>query len=174
MDNTVQGKKAGFAPIREDASRIIVSYGMIPVGETVDATWREVYLYKKKTPQVTTEIVKQAILADINKRTDKRIITGFTWEGKPVWLSTENQFNYKAAYDLAAQTEGANLPLKFKLGEDEDGQPVYHTFRSLNSLYDFYTQAIGYIQQCLQDGWNEKDNIDWSQYAIGDSDGDNQ
>ena len=28
-----------------------------------------------------------------------------------IWLSSENQFNYKVAYDLALQTNGANLPI---------------------------------------------------------------
>ena len=37
----------------------------------------------------------------------------------PVWLSSENQFNYKAAYDLAVQTGGATLPVTFKFGTDE-------------------------------------------------------
>jgi hypothetical protein len=34
----------------------------------------------------------------------------------PVWLSTENQFNYKAAFDLATQTGGKSLPVTFKFG----------------------------------------------------------
>ena len=86
-----------------------------------------------------------------------------------MYLSTENQFNYKAAYDVAVQTEGQTLPVKFKLGEDEEGQPVYHTFNSLSSFTDFYTRAIAYINQCLNEGWDEKDNFDWTPYeeALG-------
>lgn len=167
MDNTVQGKKSGFAPIREDASRIIVSYDMKPVGETADATWREIYLYKKQTPQVTSDIVKQAILADINERVTSRIVSTLTWNQKPVWLSVENQQDWKAGYDHALQTEGTDLPLKYKLGEDSEGQPVYHTFTSLNSFADFWDTCRRHIHQCLQEGWAEKDSIDWSLYAIG-------
>ena len=51
-----------------------------------------------------------------NSRTDERILSGFEYDGQPVWLSSENQFNYKAAYDLAVQTDGQNLPVTFKLG----------------------------------------------------------
>ena len=29
-----------------------------------------------------------------NSRTDERILSGFEYDGQPVWLSSENQFNY--------------------------------------------------------------------------------
>ena len=58
-----------------------------------------------------------------NAKTEGLIRTGFVWEKIPVWLSVENQVNYKAAFDLAVQTEGANLPVVFKFGTDE--KPVY-------------------------------------------------
>lgn len=112
----------------------------------------------------TLDEIKAVIIEYINAQIDERIVSGFTWNGKPVWLSIENQFNFKAAYDLAVQTEGANLPLKFKLGEDSDGLPVYHTFRSIESLADFYTKGVDFKQQCLDDGWRRKDGIDWSPY----------
>jgi hypothetical protein len=68
-----------------------------------------------------------------------------------VWLSSENQFNYKAAYDLAVQTGGASLPVKFKFGTTED--PVYYTFTNINDLSDFYMSAMRYINQTLDQGW---------------------
>ena len=74
-----------------------------------------------------------------------------------MWLSSENQFNFKVAYDVAVQTEGATLPIKFKLGEDEDGLPVYHTFKSMNAFSDFYTNALAFIIGALNEGWAEKD-----------------
>ena len=78
----------------------------------------------------------------------------------PIWLSTENQFNYKAAYDLAVQTGGQSLPVKFKFGTDE--QPVYHTFTTLEVLQEFYMTSLAFVQQVLDDGWQEKDNLDLS------------
>jgi hypothetical protein len=68
-----------------------------------------------------------------NKQTDYKIVSGFKWKEKPVWLSSENQFNFKAAYDLAKQTDGANLPVMFKIGE-ENGDPVYYTFETIEEL----------------------------------------
>lgn len=81
----------------------------------------------------------------------------------PIWLSTENQFNYKAAYDLAVQTNGASLPVKFKFGTDE--APIYHTFNELEELQEFYMSSIAFVQQVLDDGWNEKDNLDLSVFT---------
>lgn len=162
--NKVQGKQSTFAPIKQDASRIIISYGCKAVENSDNATWREIYLYKKQQNALTLDDVKTAILADINSRTDAKILSGMVWNGKPVWLSQENQFNFKAAYDLAVQTEGATLPVTFKLGEQEDGTPVYHTFDNMADAQDFYTKAVAHIHQAVADGWAEKDAIDWAPY----------
>lgn len=98
----------------------------------------------------------------INSITDESILTGLTWNGLPVYLSTENQINFKAAYDLAFQTDGATLPVKFKLGEDTDGAAVYYTFEDMDTFTDFYTAAVKHVTDCLAEGWDEKDGIDYS------------
>ena len=164
--NKVYGILNFFTSIRSDRSRLIISYDCQPLEDGIHATWYEIYLYKKPYPVVTFEMIKEAIIADINAQTDEKILTGFVWNDKPVWLSSENQFNFKAAYDLAVQTQGQSLPVKFKLGEDEEGNPIYHTFETLADLQDFYTKAISYINQCLNDGWQRKDSIDWNNYKI--------
>ena len=107
--------------------------------------------------------VREVVLDWYNADIDAKIISGFKWQGKSVWLSTENQFNYKAAYDLAVQTGGQNLPVTFKLGTDEE--PVYHEFKDTSELTDFYTKAIAYIQEVLARGWKEKDSFDFSKYT---------
>lgn len=107
--------------------------------------------------------VKEFVLGIINLQTDEKILSEFIWNNKPVYLSTENQFNFKAAYDLAVQTNGQNLPITFKLGEIND-EPIYHTFTTVEELADFYMKATAYINQCLNEGWQKKDNIDWSIY----------
>lgn len=105
----------------------------------------------------TADELKEVITQHIDAQTDGKILSGFVWNGQRVWLSAENQFNFKAAYDVAVQTDGATLPVKFKLGEDADGLPMYHTFNSMNAFTDFYTGAISFIQQTLAAGWEEKD-----------------
>ena len=99
-----------------------------------------------------------------NVQTEKAILSGFTYDGTPVWLSQENQYNYKAAYDLAVQTDGKTLPVTFKFGTDDE--PVYRTFDSLDKLTDFYTSVVKFIQDTLADGWKKKDSIDLSKYAV--------
>lgn len=97
-----------------------------------------------------------------NARTDEAILFGFSYEDTPVWLSQENQFNYKAVYDLAVQSGGKNLPVTFKFGTDTE--PVYRTFSTLDELTDFYTQAITHIQDALAEGWKKKDAFDAERY----------
>lgn len=106
--------------------------------------------------------LKDFILAEINKRTDEKILSGFEWNGMSVWLSSENQFNYKAAYDLAVQSNGTNLPTVFKFGSNEE--PKYHKFDTVEELSDFYVKAMTYINEQLAIGWAKKDSIDWSVY----------
>jgi len=113
----------------------------------------------------TLGAIKDVVLNGINAETDERITNGFIWNGVRVWLSAENQFNFKAAYDIALQSGGQNLPVKFKLGEYA-GEPVYHTFETLTELRDFYISAIAYINECLNEGWQEKDSVDWSRYQL--------
>lgn len=106
--------------------------------------------------------IKQAVLEGVNRMIDEKIISEFVWNDMPVWLSSENQFNYKAAYDLAFQTNGASLPTVFKFGTTEE--PVYYKFDTLEELTDFYTKALTYINEQLAIGWYKKDSIDWSVY----------
>lgn len=168
--NKITGPVSDYAPLRDEGSRITICYGL-QQPETVGglASWYEVYLYKRQHATVTLQDVKQAVLADINARTDEKIISGFVWtpddgDPIPVWLSTENQFNFKSAYDLAVQKQGATLPVTFKMGEQEDGTPVYHTFETMTDADDFYLKAVAHINRALAAGWQEKDGIDWTPY----------
>lgn len=162
--NKVFGEITLYAPIRIHGKRTIVSYDFQEVGDGVNATWNELYYSQREKVYPAFEKVKNDIIADINAKTDEKILSGFVWNNKPVWLSSENQFNFKAAYDLAIQTNGKSLPVKFKLGETVDGEPVYYTFEDVEEFADFYTKAIAFINQCLNDGWELKDSIDWSVY----------
>lgn len=106
--------------------------------------------------------VKNAILQAINQDTDNKILSGFIWNGMSVWLSSENQFNYKAAYDLTLQSGGQTLPVLFKFGTTDN--PIYYTFDTIEELSNFYISAMKYISDTLAEGWTMKDSIDWSLY----------
>ena len=135
--NKMNGKQASFAPVREDGSRITICYGLKQLSKDL-YEWFEVYLPKKQMPQLTFDVVKQAILADINDKVKTAIISGFVWNDKPVWFSEENQLNFSQAV----------VPVTLKIGEEEDGTPIYHQLK----------------QQCLTAGYAEKDSIDWEPY----------
>lgn len=109
--------------------------------------------------------VKSTIISQINADTDAKILNGYEWNGISVWLSTENQINFKAAYDLAVQTNGSLLPVIFKLGEDADGNPKYYTFDDIDTFTDFYVGAVRHITTCIQEGWAEKDSINLDAFA---------
>lgn len=112
------------------------------------------------------EEIKELIFDWYNQIIDNKILNDFVWVydnvSYPVWLSSENQFNYKAIYDLAIQTNGKNLPVMFKFGTVEE--PVYYTFNTIEELNDFYLKSTKFIQQTLEDGWKEKDTFDFSPY----------
>lgn len=109
-------------------------------------------------PQI--EEIKETIIEQVNRNTDEKILKGLIWKDLSIWLSSENQFNYKAAYDLAVQTQGQSLPVTFKLGTDDE--PNYYEFNTLDDLQDFFVATINHIQNAISEGWIEKDTIDWN------------
>lgn len=121
-----------------------------------------------KEPHLEAAEVKKIVIDRINSKTDARILSGFQWNGINVWLSDENQRNFSEAQRVAMITSGQSLPMTFKLGEDANGSPVYHEFTTVEELTGFYLSAVAYINQCLNEGWQEKDNTDWSLYGISD------
>ena len=156
-----------FAPIVKGVSSVLIAFDYEPFVD-IDENGNHIETeYGVWSEHVFTKIpsfgqLKQFILSEINKRTDEKILSGFEWNGMSVWLSSENQFNYKAAFDLAVQTNGANLPTVFKFGDTEN--PVYYKFDTLEELQDFYMKAMTYINEQLAIGWAKKDAIDWSVY----------
>src|SRR5574344_1441070 len=112
----------------------------------------------------SSDEIKETLLSYYNSKIDDTILSGFVWKDIHVWLSKENQFNYKAAFDLSQQTNGENLPVKFKFGTTD--KPVYYEFTTIEELNDFYTKAISYINSALEEGWKEKDAIDFLLYNL--------
>lgn len=132
------------------------------VQESEDGT--TTYMEEEFNHKPTDEEIRSTVISWYNGQTDEAILSGFSYEDTPVWLSSENQFNYKSAYDLAVQTSGSTLPVTFKFGTDTE--PVYHTFDTLEELTDFYTAAMKHIQSTLADGWQKKDAFDLDLYRV--------
>lgn len=146
------------APIFEDSEEEFkVDRKIVGYEDTNSCTYMYVYMENPTVSQI-----KDMIHNYYNTQTDKKILSGFVWNDMSVWLSTENQFNYKAAYDLAVQTQAQSLPVMFKFGDDNN--PQYYTFETMGEFTDFYMKAITYINTCLQEGWTKKDSINWDNY----------
>lgn len=156
-------RQDGIVKLSSTKACIYVGFGKDAEDAESGYNWRKDYDH---IPTIAE--VKADIEALINAHIDAKILTGFSWNGKPVYLSSENQFNFKAAYDLAFQIEGANLPTKFKLGEDAEGNPVYHTFTMTDELADFVMRAFAFINTTLIEGWQEKDSVDYSVFVPAD------
>ena len=149
----VNGLKTDFAPMRNEGTRITICYGLKKVdGKLYE--WHEIYLPKTQNANLSLDIVKNAILNDINSRVKTAIISGFVWNEKPVWLSEENQLNFSQAV----------VPATLKIGEQQDGTPIYETFDTKTDLKAFNEACTLWKQQCLSEGYSEKDAIDWTPY----------
>ena len=120
------------------------------------------YMEEEFDHKPTPEEVKNIVLSYYNREIESSILSGMEYEGVMVWLSTENQFNYKAAYDLAVQTKGQSLPVIFKFGTDDE--PQYREFTTVDELNDFYQKSISYVLATLQEGWEKKDSFDVKLY----------
>lgn len=123
------------------------------------------YIEEELDHKPDAEEIRSLVSKWYNDETDERILSGFEYEGQPVWLSSENQFNYKAAYDLAVQTDGQNLPVTFKFGTED--APSYRTFETVDELQDFYMKVMKHIQNALLEGWKKKDALDLALYDAG-------
>lgn len=153
VNNKYCGTVADYQPVSEDQSRVVVMYGLTHTTGDM-AEWYQLSFYKKQG-RPSFEQVKAAIIADINERVKAKIIGGFVWNNKPVWLSEENQMNFAQAV----------VPVTFKIGEDANGDPIYQEFATKTELKAFVEACVQWKQQCLSDGWAEKDVMDWTPYA---------
>lgn len=150
--NKYCGTTEDFAPVKEDRSRVVISYGLTTNEEK--AEWYEIPFYKKQG-KPSFEDAKAAIIADINERITQKIVGGMIFEEKPVWLSIENQINFSQAV----------APCRLKIGEESDGTPVYHEFESKAALKAFNDACLAWKNECLESGRAEKEGIDWTPYA---------
>lgn len=158
------GNGADFALVKQERSRTIIGYESKPIQGSELSEWHEVYFPRKVVDLPNIEQVREAVLADIDRQTDVQILNGyeFTPDGAQepivVWLSKENQTNFSEAHRLQI------VPVKFKLNETADQQPIYHEFTTFAELDRFYKGGVQYINQCLNAGWARKDALDWEAY----------
>ena len=153
------GNGADFALVKQERSRTIVGYELRRLEGSALSEWHEVYFPRKVVDLPSIEQVKEAVNADIDAQTDAEFTPDGASEPITVWLSKESQTNFSEAHRLQI------VPVKFKLNETEDKQPIYHTFETFEELDRFYKGGVQYINYCLNVGWQRKDSIDWEPYA---------
>lgn len=124
------------------------------------------YNYRQRFDhEPTVEECRKAIYEVIDKQVQETILQGMQYNGLLVWLSAENQRNYQATA-LQVQTDAANaLPVTVKLGTDES--PEYVTFKTADEYIAFANAVTAHIRKALDEGWQEKQNIDWNAYQLG-------
>ena len=62
------------------------------------------YMEAEFNGKPSEETIKTMVSEWFNDRTNETILSGFVWNGMSVWLSNENQFNYKVAYGYKSLT----------------------------------------------------------------------
>ena len=129
-------------------------------GDEIGVTFMEDEIAHKPT----LDEIKSIVINGINKQIDDEILTGFKWKDMGIWLSLENQWNYKAVYDLSVQTNGNNLPVIFKF--ENNNEPIYYQFDTLEEISDFYFKMMNFINTTLLTGWRKKDSINWELYQV--------
>lgn len=178
----VFGTKECFSLVREDRIRVIVSYDYVEEPDGINATWYEIYFYKKQVGKPTFQMAKNAILEDINSQTDYKILTAFQWtltkgwkmengqkvdltgETVNVWLSNENQNNYSEGHSIAEKHADEFLPITYKVSEDGAETAIYEDFEDFETLDRFYLAVAAFKNNTLKEGWAIKDAIDWTPY----------
>lgn len=149
--------KECFNPIQQTFA---VRFDKQKENDTVYSYQQILYPYKP-----SFEAIKEAILGYFNGLCDTQIYSGYTYNGYTVWLSQENQMNYKTNYDLALQTSiagGEFEVIKIKIGDNLES--IYHTFESFKEYQDFVIGYINHIKISLDKFWTIKDSIEWDDY----------
>lgn len=103
--NKKNGSIEDFSYIKDYDVLFVIGYDLQKVTDDM-YSWYEIYFFKDKNKTLNFNEIKNAILKDIDARTDYKIENDMVWtsfdgEQIPVKLDLENKFNFKASYDLA-------------------------------------------------------------------------
>lgn len=140
----------------------VLFYGFGKDDEASESGWEYRHTFDHNP---TLSEVKELIISTINTATQEKIVNGFIWNEKPIYLSAENQLNF------AAIERSGNIPypLTLKINEQEDGTPIYQTFENASDFVAFSQAASLYVIETVQSGWVEKDNVDWTVFNLNSS-----
>ena len=87
----------------------------------------------------------------INKKTDRKILDDFSWNGHDFYLTLENQTNFANLF-IARDFLTYPQTIKTKFG--------FATLNNKEEVQDFYLAGVAFVKQCLEEGWQEKIKIE--------------
>lgn len=146
--------------VRTGRNKWVLFYGFGKDDETSESGWEYRHTFARKP---SLDEVKAVVVSAINAATEEKILTGFVWNGQSVYLSKENQLNFAAI----ERSDEVAYPLSLKVGEDADGSAEYMTFATKQDFVEFSQAASLYVLSCVQEGWTEKDSVDWDKLSEG-------
>lgn len=114
--------------------------------------WRQRFTPTQPTREEILSVIKKQI--DIS--TDEKIANGMKWNEKPVKLDTEAQTNILGILVNVSAVGDAMFPMTFKLGDDANGDPVFHEFENAQEFGAFALAATNHKQNAYSEGWQEK------------------
>ena len=111
--------------IHTGRTKWILFYGFGKDDEASERGWEYRHTFDHSP---TLSEVKELIISTINTATQEKIVNGFIWNEKPIYLSAENQLNFAAI----ERNKNIPYPLTLKINEQEDGTPIYYTFDNVD------------------------------------------
>ena len=159
--NTTNGYISQFKPLiyNDKSNKYIVSWGLTNIGG-INYKWN--YEIFDKKPSINT--IKKTINNYINSQTRYCIENKFRWNDMSIYLSIENQIDYKLLFDTTTLLEGSNLPakVKFKI----NGESIYYNFETIEDMKDFIIAMNNHIRACLEVGNKAKEEINYDDYVL--------
>lgn len=155
------GKLDKYIPIKKVNNKYVVSWGLNQIDQSNDL-WQWYYFVVNHKPSINE--IKTNIETFINEQTKNIIFNHFKWNDMKIYLSLENQIDYKLLFDATMIQDGKNLPevLKFKINDEN----VYYEITSIDEFKDFILSINEHIRKSLKYGNDLKDSIEYYDYKI--------
>ena len=153
-------RQDGIYKIAEGLYELFYGFYTEPDGSTWE--WRQKFAGKAPKPREIKDLILDTISAEI----DRRILTGFSWQGLPVLFTEEQKFTHEVAFQASKDLQqiGAYQPVVLKLSEDEDRNDVVYRFETFEELKAYHDAAFAFQQQVYAEAAAERRAIDWSKF----------
>lgn len=143
-------RQDGLYHIGRNKWEIIFGFGKDSEGDEVGYNYRHRFDH-----QPTFDEIKAVISKQIDSDTDAAIVNGMVWNGISVKLDSETENNIIGLLALLALSGGGLFPKTFKLGE-QDGNAVFHQFKTAEEFTEFAKAASEHKQRQYSIGWEQK------------------